>query len=59
VIVRNGVSFQWRARVLDRVGFATKKDVDEENLIILTPPVGHAVKNEGTNISLPKCPGGH
>jgi O-antigen biosynthesis protein len=58
VIGRNGISFQWKARVLDRVGFASKIDVDEEKPIILTPPVGLAVENEGTNISSPNCPGG-
>ena len=52
VIGRNGISFQWKARVLDRVGFASKIDVDEENPAILTPPVGHAVKNEGANMAV-------
>ncbi|MDB0037627.1 glycosyltransferase [Ascidiaceihabitans sp.] len=51
-IGRNGISFQWKARVLDRFGFASKIDVDEENPTILTPPVGHAVKTEGTNMAV-------
>ena len=51
VIGRNGISFQWKAWVLDRVGFTSKIDVDEENPTILTPPVGNAVKNEGTNMA--------
>lgn len=52
MIGRNGISFQWKARVLDRVGFASKIDVDEENPAILTPPVGHVMKDEGANMAV-------
>lgn len=52
VIGRNGISFQWKARVLDQTGEATPVTVDEARPTILTPPPGQAVKTEGTNMAV-------
>ena len=48
---RNGISFQWKARGLDSRGGSYSLSVDEIHATVLTPPPGHAVKTEGTNMA--------
>jgi GT2 family glycosyltransferase len=52
VLGRNGISFQWKARVLDSEGHATDIEVDEVHPAALLPPKGQAVKTEGTNMAI-------
>lgn len=52
VLGRNGISFQWKARVIGPDGFTFSVDVDEIKATILTPPLGYAVKTEGTNMAV-------
>lgn len=52
VIGRNGISFQWRARSVDRTGTAHDLAVEGDAPVIPTPPPGHAVKTEGTNMAV-------
>lgn len=52
VLGRNGISFQWKARVIGPDGFTFSVDVDEIKATILTPPIGYAVKTEGTNMAV-------
>jgi GT2 family glycosyltransferase len=52
VLGRNGISFQWKARILDSNGQASSIAVDDEHPTVLTPPAGHAVKTEGTNMAI-------
>jgi GT2 family glycosyltransferase len=52
VLGRNGISFQWKARVLDGNGSASDISVDEKHPTVLRPPAGHAVKTEGTNMAV-------
>ena len=52
VIGRNGISFQWKARLLDEYGFAGNVDVDESKPTIINPELGQAVKTEGTNMAV-------
>lgn len=49
---RNGISFQWRARVVDRLGRA--RSVDVQDLAQLEAHIGpdEAIKTEGTNMAL-------
>lgn len=49
---RNGISFQWRARVLDWTGHSEPLEVASDRATVLTPPRGRAVKTEGTNMAL-------
>jgi GT2 family glycosyltransferase len=49
---RNGISFQWKARVLDAYGQASEMAVDETQATILTPQAGTAIKTEGTNMAV-------
>ena len=49
---RNGISFQWKARVLDSEGMAKPFDIDETCATILTPKPGTAIKTEGTNMAV-------
>ncbi|SDI76860.1 glycosyltransferase family 2 protein [Lutimaribacter saemankumensis] len=49
---RNGISFQWKARVVDATGRAYPARVDEERPTVLIPPQGRAVKTEGTNMAV-------
>ncbi|MEP5731664.1 MAG: glycosyltransferase [Sulfitobacter sp.] len=48
---RNGISFQWKARSLDRFGDATEISIDNTQATVLTPPKGRAIKTEGTNMA--------
>lgn len=52
VIGRNGISFQWKARILDANGAATDIVVDEVEPTVLRLPAGQAVKTEGTNMAI-------
>lgn len=52
VIGRNGISLQWKARILDSNGVATNIVVDEVESTVLRLPVGQAVKTEGTNMAI-------
>jgi len=49
---RNGISFQWKARILDAQGHATNLRVDETHATILNPQTGTAIKTEGTNMAV-------
>lgn len=49
---RNGISFQWRARGLDRFGEPHSIALETENATVLTPPKGRAIKTEGTNMAV-------
>ncbi|THD76906.1 glycosyltransferase [Thalassobius vesicularis] len=52
VIGRNGISWQWTARSVGPDGEATPLTVDPVRPTILTPPPGHAIKTEGTNMAV-------
>lgn len=49
---RNGISFQWKGRVVDRTGIARDVALNSDNPVRLTPPKGWAVKTEGTNMAV-------
>lgn len=51
VIGRNGISFQWKASSVDHTGTTTPLAVDGQRPTALTPPPGHAIKTEGTNMA--------
>ncbi|NEK21605.1 glycosyltransferase [Sulfitobacter sp. JBTF-M27] len=48
---RNGISFQWKARSLDRFGASHPLEVHASQATVLHPPKGRAVKTEGTNMA--------
>lgn len=48
---RNGISFQWKARSLDRFGEAHEVLLEKNRPTILHPPKGRAIKTEGTNMA--------
>lgn len=48
---RNGISFQWRARSLDRFGEPHALELEKDTPTILHPPKGRAIKTEGTNMA--------
>ncbi|MFW2588515.1 glycosyltransferase family 2 protein [Sagittula sp. SSi028] len=52
VLGRNGLSYQWRARSVDATGHATPLEISGDALTVPTPPPGHAVKTEGTNMAV-------
>ncbi len=52
VIGRNGISFQWKARVLDEQGFASDHFVDETKPTVLRLKSGQVAKTEGTNMAV-------
>lgn len=52
VIGRNGISFQWKARGLDREGEAHDLDLDGEQPVVLHPQPDRAIKTEGTNMAV-------
>lgn len=52
VIGRNGISFQWRARVVDRSGQATDLDLPGTVPRVLHPEPDRAIKTEGTNMAV-------
>lgn len=49
---RNGISYQWKARSLDRFGEAHALDLQNDVPVVLHPPKGRAVKTEGTNMAV-------
>jgi len=49
---RNGISFQWRGRILDQTGQTQNVALNSVNPTKLTPPPGWAVKTEGTNMAV-------
>lgn len=52
VLGRNGITSQWRSRVVDQTGEARSLSLHRLNPTILTPPQGQAVKTEGTNMAV-------
>ncbi len=48
---RNGISFQWKARSLDRFGGGHPLEIKKEQATKFHPPKGHAIKTEGTNMA--------
>ncbi|RFP90788.1 glycosyltransferase [Rhodobacteraceae bacterium 63075] len=49
---RNGISYQWTAREVDRAGRARPLDHDGDGSFKAVPSAGFAVKTEGTNMAL-------
>jgi len=49
---RNGISWQWRARSVDRTGEAAAIDLDGDAPVLLTPNPARAIKTEGTNMAV-------
>lgn len=49
---RNGISFQWRAREVDRGGMARPLKAQGDAPFVPEPADGFAVKTEGTNMAL-------
>ncbi|WP_137700984.1 glycosyltransferase family 2 protein [Marimonas lutisalis] len=49
---RNGISFQWKARMVDSCGRAEPLRVDEARPTVLHPAPGQAIKTEGTNMAV-------
>ena len=52
VIGRNGISFQWKARSVDRTGTTADLHVDSQAVSTPVLPKGLAIKTEGTNMAL-------
>ncbi len=48
---RNGISFQYKARVLDAEGTPVPVALDPLQATVLHPPKGRAIKTEGTNMA--------
>lgn len=48
---RNGITFQWTARSVDRTGSAEQIDLSGQSPVLLTPADGRAIKTEGTNMA--------
>ncbi len=49
---RNGISFQWQGRSLDRLGQAHPLELRQDRATVLHPPKGRAIKTEGTNMAV-------
>ncbi|QUJ76140.1 glycosyltransferase [Sulfitobacter albidus] len=49
---RNGISWQNRARILDRHGAAQEIEVDPLQATVMVAPKGRAIKTEGTNMAV-------
>ncbi|MEL6621129.1 MAG: glycosyltransferase [Pseudomonadota bacterium] len=49
---RNGISYQWRARSVDRQGRAVPLEVNPQRVTILAPRGQRATKTEGTNMAV-------
>ncbi|MBP0483099.1 glycosyltransferase family 2 protein [Sagittula salina] len=52
VLGRNGISFQWRARTVDRAGQAAPLAVDDSHATVLPPVPDRAIRTEGTNMAV-------
>lgn len=48
---RNGITFQYKARILDAQGTPQDIDIDSFQATVLFPPKGRAIKTEGTNMA--------
>lgn len=51
VLGRNGIGFQWRARVVDETGHASEVEAPGTTPFAPVPRPGDAVKTEGTNMA--------
>ena len=49
VIGRNGISFQWKARAVNRLGEAAALQTADDDPFEPSPPPGYVAKTEGTN----------
>ena len=52
VLGRNGISFQWKGRIVDQTGRAADVALNPRIPSVLTPPEGHGIKTEGTNMAI-------
>lgn len=52
VIGRNGISFQWKGRSVDRLAQTTALDIDETRVTAFQPKPERVIKTEGTNMAL-------
>lgn len=52
VRARNGISFQWKARSVDRRGDSKPLEVNPTRATIFTPKGRRAIKTEGTNMAV-------
>ena len=52
VIGRNGITFQWTARAVDRLGRKTELEHSGEAPFVPMPPAGFSPKTEGTNFAV-------
>ena len=52
VIGRNGISFQWKSRMINALGHTTPIEIPQDHATVLHPPKGSAVKTEGTNMAV-------
>ena len=52
VLGRNGISWQWRERSVDRQGRAHTLPIEGQQPVLPVAPEGHAVKTEGTNMAI-------
>lgn len=52
VRARNGISFQYKARSVDRFGATEEIEVNEDRATVFTPKSGRAIKTEGTNMAV-------
>lgn len=48
---RNGISFQWRAQMVDRAGHRSPLEAGENRPSLHSAPPGRAIKTEGTNMA--------
>ncbi|NRB02356.1 MAG: glycosyltransferase [Rhodobacteraceae bacterium] len=49
---RNGISFQWKARKVDALGWPSDLSVDETKTTVFAAPTQGAIKTEGTNMAV-------
>jgi len=49
---RNGISYQWTARTLDRYGYTTPLEVELDRPTIQPPIANRVLKTEGTNMAV-------
>lgn len=49
---RNGISWQWQARMVDRMGAAQPLEVSPNRATVLTPKGKRATRTEGTNMAV-------
>lgn len=56
VLGRNGISWQSRAKTVDRAGRETRLDIPGGQATVLTPTPDRAIKTEGTNMAFRRVP---